>query len=246
MNAIFIISHGCYLKSHMPQMNSNIILHFDSKMDVESCSYEPNISLEPSSYPYIESFTHDYLLSFRDERYVNNDIKLFGIFKDGKRYEINNVTNGEFKDVLLSTLIQHIRNTYDISQFYCSFCRNQCTDEDISNAVFQLEPLTLSNQDNLVLEDIEFDSGDFQNFSGFKPFETFDDSQPVDYSQTFDESQLFADDYEPQSKRQKQDVPFTFNNAFFDSGLGGTRRRKRRTTKKRKKFSKRKNKSRRL
>jgi hypothetical protein len=233
MENVFIVCHGCYLKNHMPQMDSNIMLHFDTKMDVESCSYEPNIDFNTSAYPHTEPFKHDYLLSFDDPRYVNKDITLFGIFIDNKLYEINNITNGEFKEVLLSTLINHIRKSYDVSHFYCSFCRNQCTDEDISNATTELAPLTLSSQNDYKLEDIEFDINDFQNFGDIQNF-AFDDIH---------EPPLNDEDDHP-SKRQRQfqyEDPFTFDSSVFDFKFGGKRRKLNLTKKRRKrKYSKRK------
>lgn len=130
----YIIGHGCKLDQKM-RRNPNIEVSFDTPDNQLSCGNNVDINFDRSLYVY-EGNRDDYFVSFKDSVYSTNILSICGIFDyNNKRVEILNVTNGLFKPVKLSQLVDFISKKNTVTKFYCSLCRVRC--DNIDNIEFE-------------------------------------------------------------------------------------------------------------
>ncbi len=137
----YIFCHACYVPFNKSNLaiyrNPNISLFFDTSLNNESCSTEPQVNFETSDYDYRETYmspVNDYILYFKDPVYsgLGTSLKLFGLFDEDKnRIQIKDITNGKFNPVLLSELLYFLVIKNEKTNIYCSFCRNACENNTI-------------------------------------------------------------------------------------------------------------------
>jgi hypothetical protein len=167
----YIFCHGCYIPFDGGYRNPNVNLWFDTELNNESCSTELNLNFDESAYKYKENFMnpqYDYILSFKDANYSSADttLKMFGLFDENQnRVEIKNITNGSYKNVRLTVLLDFLLRKNERSNIYCSFCRNKCDNSTNANKDDQLE----------LGSDIDNNINDYDDIQDFKAAKFDDD-----------------------------------------------------------------------
>lgn len=178
----YIFCHACYVPFNKSgYRNPNVNLFFDVELNRESCSYELHLDFDTDNYKYKENYMspkYDYILSFNDTTYSSSKttLKMFGLFdEDNNRVEIKNITNGMYKDILLSDLLQFLLRKNERANIYCAFCRNICDDLNVpKNEYLEFGKNTDNNNNENRMGDFKVarfeqdDNIDFDNLFGGK------------------------------------------------------------------------------
>jgi len=178
----YIFCHACYIPFNKSgYKNPNVNLWFDVDINKESCSTELNLNFDTSKYTHQENYMipkNEYILSFNDTIYSSSKstLKMFGLFdEDENRVEIKDITNGMYKDILLSDLLRFLLRKNERANIYCAFCRNACDDPIIPrNDHLEFGKNTNNNNEDDSMEDFKVarfeqdDDIDFANLFGGK------------------------------------------------------------------------------
>jgi len=177
----YIFCHACYVPFNKSgYKNPNVNLWFDAEFNTESCSTELQLNFDTNNYIHKESYMspkYDYILSFNDTIYSSSKsmLKMFGLFDENEnRVEIKDITNGMYKDILLSDLLRFLLHKNERANIYCAFCRNACEDSNApSNEYLEFGKNTDENDNESGMEDfkvarLEEDDINFENLFGGK------------------------------------------------------------------------------
>lgn len=178
----YIFCHACYIPFNQSgYKNPNVNLWFDVDINKESCSTELNLNFDTSKYTHQENYMapkNEYILSFNDAIYSSSKsaLKMFGLFnEDENRVEIKDITNGMYKDILLSDLLRFLLRKNERANIYCAFCRKACDDPIIpKNEHLEFGKNTDNNNEDDSMEDFKVarfeqdDDIDFANLFGGK------------------------------------------------------------------------------